>query len=136
MNRTEAQISKAVMIEASKLGLRVFRNNVGLFYALDVISIIVDSVKKGGLSGLLTLIRSGRLRKIMCGLHKGSADLIGWMPSPNHAFVSIEVKKVGGRPSKFQLNWMKQVQLSGGFACIINNEEQLKEKLDEYIKLR
>ena len=109
MKRTEAQISKAMMMEASRLGLRVFRNNVGLFYTKD---------------GTPT----------RCGLHKGSADLIGWMPDGKIA--SIEVKREGGKARPDQINWMKQVQNAGGFACIIDDEKKLKEMLDEYIKLR
>ncbi len=108
MNRTEAQISKSVMLEASRLGMRVFRNNVGLY-----------NTKEGG--------------KIRTGLHNGSGDFIGWYKG---VFVSIEVKRVGSKPSSAQLNWQKQVQASGGFACIIDNENKLKKMLDEYIKLR
>ena len=106
-NRTEAQILKAVMIEASRLGMRVFRNNVGLFETADG-------------------------RSIRTGLLKGSADLIGWYKG---YFVSIEVKSPTGRPSKAQINWMEQVRASGGFAVIISNEKKLKEMLDEYLKL-
>ena len=109
MKRTEAQISKAVMIEASKLGMRVFRNNVGLFYT------------KNG-------------TPVCCGLHKGSGDIIGWTPAPQCKFASIEVKRVGGKPSKEQINWMEQIQASGGFACIIDDEKKLKDLLENYLK--
>lgn len=106
--RTEAQILKAVMMEASRLGMRVFRNETGLFYA------------KNG-------------TPVSCGLRKGSGDLIGW--TRHGRFASLEIKKVGGRASKEQINWMEQVQAAGGFACIIDDEKKLKKMLEEYEEL-
>lgn len=107
-NRTEAQILKAVMMEASRLGMRVFRNNVGLFETADG-------------------------RKIKTGLLKGSADLIGW--TRYGKFASIEVKSPTGRPSKEQINWMNQVKAAGGFACIIDDEKKLHQLLTAYEKI-
>lgn len=108
MARSEAEILKAVMVEASRLGMRVFRNNVGLFETADG-------------------------RKIRTGLFKGSGDLIGWYKG---TFVSIEVKRKGGKPSKEQINWHNQVLASGGFSCIIDDEKKLKKMLTDYIEMR
>lgn len=108
MARSEAEILKAVMMEASRLGMRVFRNNVGLFETIDG-------------------------RKVKTGLFKGSGDLIGWYKG---AFVSIEVKRKGGKPSPAQINWHEQVLASGGFSCIIDDEKKLKNMLTDYLKLR
>lgn len=109
MNRSEAQILKAVMLEASKLGLRVFRNHVGGFYAQD-----------------------GSYNRT--GLCKGSSDLIGWTDCGR--FAAIEVKRVGGRASKEQVNFIERVNSAGGFGIIIDNEKELKKKLDKWKESR
>jgi hypothetical protein len=107
--RTEAVTLKLTMKEASRLGMRMFRNNVGLFKTIDG-------------------------RTVKTGLIKGSADLIGW--TPDGRFASIEVKSPNGKPSPEQINWMEQVQASGGFACIINDEKKLKNLLTSYMEMR
>lgn len=105
----EADILKRVMIEASKLGMRVFRNHTGGVYAKD-----------------------GTFHRF--GLCVGSSDLIGW--TPDGRFAAIEVKSPTGKPSQAQLNFIEQVKKSGGFACIIDNEKNLKIMLENYMASR
>jgi hypothetical protein len=105
MNRSESQILKAVMLEASKMGLRVFRNHVGGFYSQD-----------------------GSFQRT--GLCVGSSDLIGWTECGR--FAAIEVKSAGGRASKEQINFIDRVNKAGGFGIIINNEKELKKMLDKW----
>lgn len=104
---SEAVTLKKVMIEASKLGLRVFRNQVGLYKLHDG-------------------------RYLRSGLCVGSADLIGWMP--NGCFVAIEVKAKDAKASDEQKNFCKQVKKAGGFACIIDDETKLKKYVQDFLK--
>lgn len=101
----EADVLKRVMIEASKLGFRVFRNHTGGIYAKD-----------------------GTFHRF--GLCVGGSDLIGWTPCGR--FAALEVKRPGGRTSAEQINFIEQVRKSGGFGVIIDNEKNLKEMFDTY----
>ena len=117
---TEAAIQKRVMIEATRLGLRVFRNNVGVL--MDRRGIPVNF-----------------------GLCVGSSDLIGWGKKDGMAFfVAIEVKRPEGveyltkvkngktfiiekkipqgETTAEQENFLNEVSKAGGFACVIRDE--------------
>lgn len=104
---SETAILKRVMLEASKLGLRVWRNHVGGFYAKD-----------------------GSFQRT--GLCKGTSDLIGIMPDGR--FLAIEVKRPGGKPSPEQINFIDFIRLRGGVAFFIDDEKKLKSLLDEHNK--
>lgn len=106
-NNSEAAILKRVMMEASKLGLRVFRNNVGM-------------------------LKDNKGTQVKYGLCTGSSDLIGW--TAQGKFVAIEVKSQFGDVSEEQQNFLNQVEKAGGFACVIRDEKNLKIVLDEYLK--
>lgn len=103
--KSEAVVSKEVMIEASRLGFRVFRNNVGTFKTMDN-------------------------RIVKTGLCTGSSDLIGWTPCGK--FAALEVKRKGGKATPAQLNFIAQVKKAGGFGCIIDDPNNLKKMLDEF----
>ena len=103
---SEAAILKLVMLEASRLGMTIFRNNTG-------------AIKVEG-------------RYISYGLHKGSSDLIGWTSTGK--FVAIEVKAPEGRPTPEQVNFIEQVRDAGGFGCIINDEKKLEWLFNNYLK--
>lgn len=103
--KSEKIILKEVMLEASKLGLRVFRNHVGGFYAKD-----------------------GSFHHT--GLCKGSSDLIGW--DNLGRFVALEVKKQGGKPSKEQITFLDKVNKAGGIGLIVDDAKKLKKMLDEH----
>lgn len=102
---SEAVNLKRVMLEASKLGMRVFRNQVGQYNV------------------------EGRI--IKSGLCVGSSDLIGWL-IPSGKFVAIEVKATGKKATEVQKNFVKQVKKAGGFACIIDDEKKLKKLVDDF----
>lgn len=77
------------MLEVSKLGHTVFRNN------------------------------TGRLQNkfgawVNYGLCKGSSDLIGW--TKDGRFLAIEVKAPGKKPTDAQLNFIDKVNDAGGVA--------------------
>ncbi len=104
--KPESVILKEVMLEASKCGLRVFRNHVGGFYAKD-----------------------GSYHKT--GLCKGSSDLIGWQTGTGR-FVAIEVKRQGSKASKEQIVFLENVKKSGGIALIVSCAKKIQKMLDEY----
>lgn len=100
---SEAVVLKKVMLEASRLGLVVFRNQSGMYKLLDG-------------------------RYIRSGLIKGASDLIGWQKSTGR-FVAIEVKAVGGRPSAEQKNFIDAVNNAGGIGFFAYSEKDVSEGL-------
>lgn len=100
---TESQIMHDIQLEASKLGCRLFRNNVG--QARDA---------------------SGAV--IRFGLCKGSSDLIGWTPTGR--FLAIEVKKPGGRIRPGQPEFIAAVRQAGGVSGICYSVEDFRSLLE------
>ena len=116
----ESVIVKQVMIEASRLGARLFRNNRGMFLTID------------------------GLRKVKAGLEaEGASDCIGFTPVTITAdmvgqtiavFTAAEVKKsTWKRPSTEtemkQQNFINFVNKNGGIGFFINCAENLKKEL-------
>lgn len=106
---SESMIQKALWIKGNRDGKRLFRNNVG------------TATTKDG-------------RFISFGLHKGSADLIGWesieitpeMVGEKIArFLSVEVKAKNGRVSDAQNLWASVVNNAGGRAIIARSINEL-----------
>lgn len=100
-------------LQASALGARVFRNNVGLFY-------------------------TRRGTPVRCGLVTGSGDLIGWrtevitpdlIGTPVARFLSIEAKQGTGRLEKAQRDWRTAVLAAGGLAFTAYSETDVIEAL-------
>ncbi len=100
--------------------IRIFRNTCGVGW-------IGQFAEQ---SGPLTVLRNAR--RTTFGLHPGSADLIGWQSvvvTPDMVgdtvglFLSVEIKKPGGRIDPKQLQWMQVVQRFGGVAGIVNSIE-------------
>lgn len=97
----------------SRKDTRLFRNQVGVYRLED-----------------------GRV--IASGLHKGSADLIGWQTvevTPEMVgkklavFLSVEVKTETGRVSPEQSVWLDVVKKAGGIAFVARNLEELDKNL-------
>ena len=87
----------------------LFRNNTGSF------------LLKGGLY-------------FRAGLCKGSADLIGWLSTGDTAvFLSVEVKKPGGKVEKHQEDWRHQVTSAGGLAMIVSSVAEFEEQIQRYL---
>lgn len=87
----ETTYRNLLQIELSKAGIRVFRNNCGVFFTAD---------------GIPT----------RAGLCKGSGDLIGLMPGGR--FISIECKTSTGRKRPEQKAWLEFINKMGGIAII------------------
>lgn len=116
----ETNILKETMIEASRLGLVVFRNNRGLFYTLD------------------------KKRKVRAGLEiNGSSDLIGWtkikidssmIGKEIAVFTAIEVKTEKGVLSKEQAHFIEKSSENGAISFVIKDHKNLIEKINAYKK--
>lgn len=120
---SEAAVQAAVRLEAARLGVLLFRNNVGAL--IDARGVPV----RYGLAN-----ESKRVNEVM-----KSADLIGWRPvliGPRHVgqvigqFVSREVKAVGwhytgGDREPAQLAWAQLVTAGGGDAAFATGEGTL-----------
>lgn len=113
--QSESTILKKCMMKASELGMRVFRNNVGL-------------------------ARQPNGQVIKYGLANGSSDLIGWMPITITAdmvgkkvaqFVAIETKSSRGRATDAQINFLKQVDEAGGVAILAKSEKDVEQIIKE-----
>lgn len=119
------------MLYATKLGMRVFRQNVGMGY--------VGQVK----SKSATHVTLHYPRPLHAGLCKGSSDLIGFTPltitsemvgSEVAIFTAIECKSKTGRTTKEQDNFLKAVRDSGGIAFVARQESDIDSGTREYIQ--
>ena len=97
---TEADIMRQIQLAATKLGARLFRNNVGM-----------------------ATTNTGSV--IRFGLAVGSADLIGW--SATGKFIAIEVKRPYGKPTKEQRRFLDAVVAAGGIAGVARSVEDAVE---------
>lgn len=118
---SEAPVVKRAMMEASKLGLRLLRNNRGQFYTMDKKRIVRAGLEADGASDLIG-ITTITITPEMVG-HK-----IG-------VFTAVEVKEPGwkkpsGEHEMEQQNFIDQIRARGGFAFFLNNHENLKKLLD------
>jgi hypothetical protein len=108
---SEKELMQQIQIEVSKLGGRVFRNNVGTFRGSD-----------------------GSYNRT--GLCIGSSDLIGWFPRPGFygddgsaVFLAIEVKTPTGKVRPEQIQFINTVNKSGGIAFIARSVEDVRRNL-------
>ena len=115
MPKLESAIQKEVRLEASRLGLTMFRNNTGMAYS-----------------------REGT--PIKYGLCKGSSDLVGWesvVITPDMVgqtvavFTAIEVKTPKGRPTKEQKRFIAAVNKAGGIGYVARCAEDVKGNQDD-----
>lgn len=106
----EQAIMQRVMLAASRLGWRIFRNNVGV-------------------------LPDRRGVPVRYGLCPGSSDLIGWrsvtitpaMVGDTIAqFVAVEVKTPSGKVSPEQMAWLTAVLEAGGVAMVARDPEDFK----------
>lgn len=87
----EADLQRQIQLRASEIGVRLFRNHRGQ----------VEDVH-------------GRHHTF--GLCNGASDLIGW--TAEGKFLAIEVKLLGGRPTKEQARFIEAVLQAGGRAGV------------------
>jgi len=120
---SESRVQSQIRLEASKLGMKLWRNNVGVF---------IDDRRIPVRYGLAN--ESKKMNSVM-----KSSDLIGIRPvtiTPYHVgtvigqFVAFEVKKeswvFSGNPREnAQFNFIKAVVSAGGHAKFVNNASLL-----------
>ena len=79
-------------------------------------------------------------RVLSSGLHKGSADLIGWkeltitpemVGSTVAVFLSVEVKSAKGRVRPEQETWKNNVNRCGGIAIVARSAEDAQSQIRE-----
>jgi hypothetical protein len=106
----ESNVLTRARLAASRLGMKLFRNNSGGF-----------KDDRG------TWIRYGVASP-------GGSDLIGWYPYQIESrdvgrtvavFVALETKSTRGRATKEQINFIERVRDDGGIAEIIRSDEDV-----------
>lgn len=107
----ETKIQRLIMLQLSKAGHSVFRNETGRFWT-------GKPIHKDGQT--VTLANA---MMIPVGLCVGSSDIIG-IQKDTGRFFAIEVKTKKGRASKEQLNYIDHVQKMGGLAGIARSPQE------------
>lgn len=121
----EADLMRRLQIAASKLGARLFRQQVGMAWVGNATKIdrtTVITVRKGDV-----VIKNAR--PFHAGV-TGMSDLGGWRPievggATIAQYAQVEVKE-SGRPTPEQLSWIDAVNKAGGVAGIARSEDDLK----------
>jgi len=138
----ETSLVKNFMMRASKLGSRLFRNNVGMGWAPAGRASNIVAVKRNQLVQCHpgdVVVR--KARPLHAGLAKGSSDLIGWTPvvvtedmvgKTIALFTAGEVKTEKGRATDEQKNFIETVKRHGGLADVIRTEDDLLTLLRSY----
>lgn len=133
----ESEIGKKIQLLATKLGLRLFRNNTALawvgkaFHAKHIQTITVNPGD--------VVIRSAR--PLHAGLCVGGSDYIGWYPlTISHdmvgltvaIFSGVEIKSPGKRATKEQQNFIDVIKSSGGLGIVVSSESEFAGGIDEF----
>ncbi len=115
----EKPILARILLERSKTGARLFRNNTGMAW---------QGIIKKQANGSILLMSP---RPVNFGLCEGSSDLIGWTPyeiQPEDVgkkvaiFTAIEVKTKSVTSTKEQKNFIARVKADGGIAEIYKDQ--------------
>jgi len=119
--KSEAVVQAEVRLEASRLGVVLWRNNVGAVYSID------NRFVRFGLANESKALNT-RIK---------SADLVGMMK--NGKFLAVEVKKeswiyMGTPRERAQLAFLRIVNTCGGRGFFINDACSLQRLLTTSIK--
>lgn len=122
MATEESSILNRVMLQWSKLGGRIFRNNRGVAWVGQAIRLENGDV----------LLKNPRTIRYGVGLNGGS-DLIGWYPFKDKAiFSAIEVKTLTGIVEPDQINFIDKVNSAGGIAFVARTPLDVIEKIEKF----
>lgn len=116
---TEAESMRQMMLEVTRLGHRVFRNNTGQGW---VGKIIDDYVNQYGRCIVLQ-----NPRPLHAGLCEGSSDLIGWTRIGE--FLAIEAKSPRGKVTMEQKNFIDTINAADGVAFVARSIEDIRREL-------
>ena len=123
MNK-ESNLLKKFLLEYSRLGSRLFRNNTGMGWTGLTNGISKKSITITINPGDMVIRKA---RPFHAGFPKGSADLIGWTKiqiTPNMVgrevavFTAVEAKTENVRATKEQTAFINTVNQAGGIAMI------------------
>ncbi len=116
----ESALLKRLLLRASRLGARLFRNQVGVYRLARPECRECQS----------------RGRIISSGFCPGSSDLVGWLPltvTPDMVgqrlavFVAVEAKTASGRVSPAQVAFLRAVNDAGGRGHVVRGVDELVE---------
>lgn len=103
-NLKEGDILKLIIVEASKHGCILFRNNRGMFRTVDGKRLVRAGIEFAGSSDLI-------------GIYKGR-------------FVAIEVKRPTKKPTEEQNRFIEIIRKNGGIAGVCDDPKKIKNILD------
>jgi len=116
MGYHETKLGNEIRLEAANFGVKLFRNNVGVF-----------ELQSGG--------------RIRTGLQNGSGDYIGWIPLwhtvdqyPIAPFLSVETKGRFDRVTDDQRKWAFRVNEDGGIAIVTRSLEEFRKSMQSVLK--
>lgn len=120
----ESELQRLILLEASKVGVRLFRNNVAEGWIGAAVGPLLHDVR--------CVVRAGSViiadaRRLHAGLCKGSSDLVGW--DAQGRFVGLEVKSASGRLTPEQANFIEQVNKAGGVGICARSISDVWERL-------
>lgn len=136
---SEQSAIKKILLKATRLGHRIFRNNTAKGWAGKSYKFTrhqVINVEPGDV-----IVKKGY--PIEAGLVKGSSDLIGWtnvivtdqmVGSALPVFTAIEVKYGSTRTTKDQMIFIDNIKNMNGIAGIVYNEEDYTKELELWLK--
>ncbi len=116
-------IQKKIQLEFSKLGHRLFRNNVAVAWVGE--SAHFTAPQKVFVYPGDVIIR--RARPLHAGLCEGSSDGIGW--TSDGRFLACEIKTETGKPTDLQMNFITAVNRAGGVGFIAHSVEEALDKI-------
>lgn len=128
---SESTIARQALLALSRIGARLFRNNVGLAWVGRV-------VRHDRRTGTVVLENA---RPLHAGLCQGSSDYIGWHTltiTPQlvgrrlAVFVAFEAKSATGRPSAEQKQFLAAVEAAGGVALLASDPDDAVQGLTNW----
>lgn len=120
---SEAPVVKRVMMQASKLKMRLLRNNRGMFYTMDKKRIVRAGLEADGASDLIG-ITTVIITPEMVGMALGIAT-VAEVKEPNWK------RDEKSEHENTQQNFINQVTKRGGIGFFINNHEDLENKVKD-----
>jgi len=133
----ESQIVKSVQLAATRIGARLFRNNVAKAW-VGVLEKYME-IKTVTLHPGDVILR--RARPLHAGLIEGSSDEIGWTPvTVTHemvgktlaVFTAAECKTAVGRLTPEQRNFLEAVRASGGIGACVRSGDELEREIGDF----
>lgn len=130
---SEKTLLNDLQIQFSKVGRRLFRNNVGIGWAGNATRF--DRITQVFVAPGDVLIKNAR--PLHSGLCKGSADLIGFSPMRIKGklyaiFTALEIK-VGRTPTTpEQISFINMVKQNGGIAGIVRTPDEAESVIREF----